>query len=53
MGEYKPEEGSFNVGAVRIAVIAARWNSEVTDGLLAGAVRALSRHGVSDDAIEI
>ena len=51
MGEYKPEEGSFNVGAVRIAVIAARWNSEVTDGLLAGAVRALSRHGVS--AIEI
>ena len=53
MGEYKPEEGSFNVGAVRIAVIAARWNSEVTDGLLAGAVRALSRHGVSDDALEI
>ena len=53
MGEYKPEEGSFNVGAVRIAVIAARWNSEVTDGLLAGAVRAPSRHGVSDDAIEI
>ena len=53
MGEYKPEEGNFNVGAVRIAIIAARWNSEVTDGLLAGAVRALSRHGVSDDAIEI
>jgi len=53
MGEYKPEEGSFNVGAVRIAVIAARWNSEVTDGLLVGAVRALSRHGVSDDALEI
>ena len=53
MGEYKPEEGSFNVGAVRIAVIAARWNSEVTDGLLAGAVRALSRHGVSDDALEV
>ncbi len=52
MGEYKPEEGNFNVGAVRIAIIAARWNSEVTDGLLAGAVRALSRHGVSDDAIE-
>ncbi|MBT7169269.1 MAG: 6,7-dimethyl-8-ribityllumazine synthase, partial [Porticoccaceae bacterium] len=36
MGEYRPEEGNFNVGAVRIAVVAARWNSEVTDGLLAG-----------------
>ena len=53
MGEYKPEEGSFNVGAVRIAVIAACWNAEVTAGLFAGAVRALSRHGVSDDALEI
>ena len=46
MGEYRPEEGSFDVGAVRIAVVVARWNAEVTDGLVAGAVRALSRHGI-------
>jgi len=53
MGEYRPEEGSFEVGAVRIAVVAARWNSEVTDGLVAGAVRALSRHGISDSAVKV
>ena len=53
MGEYRPEEGNFNVGAVRIAVVAARWNSEVTDGLLAGAVRALGRHGISNDTLEV
>ena len=53
MGEYRPEEGNFNVGAVRIAVVAARWNSEVTDGLLAGAVPALSRHGISNDTLEV
>jgi len=40
MGQYRPEEGSFEVNTSRIAVIVARWNSEVTDGLLEGAVRA-------------
>ena len=50
MSEYRPEEGSFNVGKVRIAVIAARWNAEITDGLLDGAVRAFARHGIDGDA---
>ena len=53
MGEYRPEEGSFNVGTVRIAVIAARWNAEITDGLVAGAVRACARHGIDGDALEV
>ena len=50
MGQYRPEEGNFEVNASRIAVIVARWNSEVTDGLLEGAVRALGRHGISGEA---
>jgi len=49
MGQYRPEEGSFEVNTSRIAVIVARWNSEVTDGLLEGAVRALGRHGISGE----
>ena len=53
MSEYRPDEGSFNVGDVRIAVIAARWNEEITDGLLDGAMRALGRHGISDQSLEV
>lgn len=53
MSEYRPDEGSFNVGDVRIAVIAARWNAEITDGLLDGAMRALGRHGISDQSLEV
>ena len=52
MSEYRPEEGSFNTGKIRIAVIAARWNATVTDALLDGAVRALARHGVRGAAVE-
>ena len=52
MSEFRPEEGKFNLGEVRIAVIAARWNAEITDGLLNGAVRALARHNISGAAVE-
>ena len=52
MSEFRPEEGSFDLGNVRIAVIAARWNAEITDGLLAGAVRALARHNIAGAAVE-
>ena len=52
MSEFRPEEGNFELSDVRIAVIAARWNAEITDGLLAGALRALARHNISGDAVE-
>ena len=53
MSEYRPEEGSFNTGKVRIAVIAARWNAEITDGLVEGAVRAFARHHIDGDAVDV
>lgn len=46
MGEFRPQEGSFSIGDARIAVITARWNAQVTDGLRAGALRALKRHSI-------
>ena len=46
MGEFRPQEGNFSVQDVRIAVITARWNSQVTEGLRAGALRALTRHNI-------
>ena len=50
MGEFRPQEGNFSVGDSRIAVVTARWNSEITEGLRKGALRALKRHNV--EAIE-
>lgn len=53
MSEYRPDEGSFDIDGVRIAIIAARWNSNITDSLLDGAVRALARHGVAESDMDI
>ena len=50
MGEFRPQEGNFSVGDSRIAVVTARWNSEITEGLRNGALRALKRHKV--EAVE-
>ena len=38
---------------MRIAVIAARWNAEITDGLVEGAVRAFARHDILGDAVDV
>jgi 6,7-dimethyl-8-ribityllumazine synthase len=46
MGEFRPQEGNFSVQGARVAVITARWNSQVTDGLRDGALRTLTRHNV-------
>lgn len=52
MGEFRPREGNFNLGGVRVAVITARWNSKVTEGLRTGALRALERHQIDANAVE-
>src|SRR5436305_8232385 len=46
-------EGDFATPAGRFAVVAARFNSAIVDALLAGALDALKRHGVADDAIDV
>ncbi|MEM1193771.1 MAG: 6,7-dimethyl-8-ribityllumazine synthase [Pseudomonadota bacterium] len=46
-------EGALTGGGLKIAVITTRWNEFVVDKLTDGAVSALRRHGVSDDAIDI
>lgn len=52
MSEYRPKEGTFNLGSVRIAVITARWNAQVTDGLRDGALRALTKNSITAESIE-
>jgi 6,7-dimethyl-8-ribityllumazine synthase len=46
-------EASPGGEGLRIGVALARFNQGVTERLLAGAVEALVRHGVADDAIDV
>ena len=46
-----PAEEAFDASDYSVAVVAASWHTEVMDGLLAGAQRALDAHGVTDAEI--
>ncbi len=37
----------------RVAVVAARFNEGIVDGLLAGCLRRLKEHGISEDRVEV
>lgn len=53
MSEYRPDEGSFNIGGARVAIAVARWNSQITESLLQGAQRALLRHGIAEEDVSV
>ena len=42
------QRGRLDASGARFAVIAARFNAEITDSLLAGALGALREHGAED-----
>jgi 6,7-dimethyl-8-ribityllumazine synthase len=46
-------EGTFAPPPGRFAVVAARFNRLVVEQLVAGALDALKRHGVADDAVDL
>ncbi|MGZ7031101.1 MAG: 6,7-dimethyl-8-ribityllumazine synthase [Thermoanaerobaculia bacterium] len=46
-------EGDMDASRLRFAIIASRFNDEIVQGLLAGALDALTRHGVEDDNIAV
>ncbi len=46
-------EGQLASGGLRFAVVVSRFNSFITDRLLAGAMDALTRTGASTDLIDI
>ena len=46
-------EGDHNAEGLRFGVIASRFNEEIVEGLLAGALECLARHGAADDAVDI
>ena len=46
-------EGDFSASDAKFAIIVARFNGFVVEGLLAGALDTLKRHGIADDNITI
>ena len=46
-------EGKFAVKEVKVAIVVARFNDFITSKLLEGALDALRRHEVTEDAIDI
>ncbi len=46
-------EGTFATPPGRFALVAARFNGLVVEGLVAGAVDTLKRHGVADEAMDL
>ena len=46
-------KGEPSGDGLRIGVALARFNQAVTDHLLAGALEALGKHGVAEDAIDV
>lgn len=46
-------EGDFTVADARFAIVASRFNGFIVEGLIAGAVDTLRRHGVPDTSIDL
>src|SRR5258706_568920 len=46
-------EGDHNAEGLHFAVIASRFNDEIVDGLLRGALDCLSRHRAAEEAIHV
>ena len=48
MGDYARYEGELDATGMRFAIVAARFNSDVTEPLCAGAEKTLRDHGAAD-----
>ena len=53
MSEFRPIEGNFNPQGANFAIVVARWNGEITESLLDGALRAFTRQGVDQGRIQV
>ena len=52
-GLGSPEERTVDAAGRRVGLVATRWHPDITDALVAGALRACSDCGVADDDVEV
>jgi 6,7-dimethyl-8-ribityllumazine synthase len=53
VGEYAAFEGELDAKGMRVAIAVARFNRDITEPLLDGALRALKAAGASDDDVSV
>ena len=53
MGEYAPPPEPVDASGMRIAVVAGRFNAQVTEPLLDGARATLRDHGLDPDSVPV
>ena len=46
-------DGDLTTPSGRFAIVAAKFNREIVDALVSGALKALKQHGVADDAVDL
>ncbi|MBS2937881.1 6,7-dimethyl-8-ribityllumazine synthase [Nocardioides sp. J2M5] len=50
-GAGAPTSQPYDASGLKVAVVAASWHTQVMDGLVAGAERALAAYGVADAVV--
>jgi 6,7-dimethyl-8-ribityllumazine synthase len=53
MGTYKEYEGKLDASGMRLAVVAGRFNGDVTKRLLEGALLELADHGLDPETVPV
>lgn len=53
MSEFRPVEGDYETPGANYAIVVSRWNAEITEPLLHGALRALARQGVDEGQVSV
>ena len=53
MSDIRTIEGVFDAGSAKFALVVGRWNGFVVEHLKAGAIDALTRHGVAEDNLTV
>jgi 6,7-dimethyl-8-ribityllumazine synthase len=52
-GDGAPETEFFDASGLRVAIVAASWHTQVMDGLLAGAERAIGDFGATATTVRV
>jgi 6,7-dimethyl-8-ribityllumazine synthase len=50
-GHGAPDAETFDASGLRVAVVAASWHTQVMDGLVGGAERALAAYGITEPEV--
>ena len=53
MGSARPGARRFDIKTLRLSAVVARWNSDITEGLLSGALRACISQGLDEEQLSI